>query len=77
LTVSGSAPSATRSVLMVTPDSASTATFYIGPSGVTNSGATRGAQLVGGQPFTASNDAGDYYIVSSAASQTVYITEQA
>lgn len=77
LTVSGSAPAATRVLLAATPDTTSTATFYIGPSGVTNSGATRGVQIVGGQPFVANNDAGDYYIVSSTAGQTVFITEQA
>lgn len=77
LTVSGSAPSSSRSVLVVTPDSASTATFYVGSSSVVNSGASRGFQLSAGQTFTANNDAGDYYIIASATSQTVYVMEQA
>lgn len=76
LTVSGSAPSATRVVLVATPDTASTATFYIGSSTVTNSGATRGVEIVAGQSFIANSDAGDYWIVSSVASQTVTVMEQ-
>lgn len=76
-TVSGSAPASTRIALIVTPDQASTATFYIGSATVTNSGATRGAEIVAGQAFIANNDAGDYYIVSSTAGQTVTILEQA
>lgn len=77
LTVSGSAPSSTRVVLVATPDTASTATFYIGSATVTNSGATRGVEIVAGQSFIANSDAGDYYIVSSATSQTVTVLEQA
>jgi hypothetical protein len=77
LTVSGSAPAATRVALVATPDVASTATFYIGTSTVTNSGATRGVEIVAGQSFIANNDAGDYWIVSSTASQTVTVMEQA
>lgn len=77
LTVSGSAPSATRSVLVFTPDSASTAKFYIGTSTVTNSGATRGIQISAGQTFTANSDAGDYYVIASVAAQTGYVMEQA
>lgn len=77
LTVSGSAPASTRVVLVATPDMASTATFYIGSSTVTNSGATRGVEIVAGQSFIANSDAGDYWIVSSIASQTVTVMEQA
>lgn len=76
LTVSGSAPASTRVVLVATPDTASTATFYIGSSTVTNSGATRGVEIAGGQSFIANSDAGDYWIVSSIAAQTVTILEQ-
>lgn len=75
-TVSGAAPSATRSVLLVGPDSASTAKFYMGTSTVTNSGATRGFQLLGGDQVAFNSDAGDYYIISDTAGQTVYILEQ-
>lgn len=77
LTVSGSAPASTRVVLVATPDTASTATFYIGSSSVTNSGATMGIAIVAGQSFIANSDAGDYYIISSAAAQSVLVMEQA
>lgn len=76
LTVSGSAPASTRVALVASPDTASTATFYIGNASVTNSGATRGVPIVAGQTFIANNDAGDYYIVASVAAQTVEIMEQ-
>jgi hypothetical protein len=72
----GSAPSGTRRQLVIMPDPASTATFYIGSSSVTSSGATRGIPITGGTPFTANDDAGDYYIISSSAAQTVFILEQ-
>lgn len=77
LTVSGSAPASTRVVLVATPDSASTAKFYIGSSSVTATGATRGIQIVAGQSFIANNDAGDYYIISDTAAQIVEVMEQA
>src|SRR6185312_14698996 len=75
LTVSGSAPSSTRILLAAIPDPSSTATFYIGSSSVTNSGATRGIPLTAAQSFVVNNDAGDYYIVASTASQTVFVME--
>lgn len=75
-TVSGSAPSATRKLLVVTPDPASTATFYIGSSSVTSTSTTRGPAIVAGQSFIANNDAGDYYIVASIAGQTFETMEQ-
>lgn len=75
-TVSGSAPASTRVVLGVTPDNGSAANFFIGSSTVTSTGATRGIEIAAGQSFIANNDAGDYWIVSSTASQTVYIMEQ-
>lgn len=76
-TVSGSAPTAGRVSLVVTPDPASAAVFYIGSSSVTNSSGTRGVPIVAGQSFIANLDAGDYYIISSVAAQTVFIMEQA
>lgn len=76
MTPSGSAPGATRVSLVVTPDSASTGKFYIGSSTVTSSGATRGIQIVAGQTFIANNDAGDYFIISDTAAQTVEIMSQ-
>lgn len=76
LTVSGSAPVSTRVTLVATPDSLSTAKFYIGSSSVTSTGATRGIQILAGQVFIANHDAGDYWIISDTASQTVEIMEQ-
>ncbi len=73
LTVSGSAPASTRVVLVATPDNASTAHFFIGGSSVTAFG---GIEIVAGQPFIANNDAGDYWIISDTAAQTVYVMEQ-
>ncbi len=76
LTVSGSAPSATRVLLVITPDSLSTAKFYIGSSSVTPTSSTRGPEITAGQSFIANSDAGDYWIVSDTAAQTVYVMEQ-
>lgn len=76
LTTDGSAPSSTRRVLIANVDSAATAKFYIGSSSVTASSTTRGIQLTANQTFNASDDAGDYYIISDTAAQTVFVTEQ-
>jgi hypothetical protein len=76
LTTDGSAPSSTRRVLAANVDSAVTAKFYIGSSSVTATSTTRGIQLVAGQSFIANEDAGDYYIISDTAGQTVFVTEQ-
>lgn len=74
-TVAGTAPSANRQILVITIDPASTAKFYIGSSTVTASGATRGIPLQPGQTFRANDDAGDYFIISDTAAQTVFIME--
>lgn len=76
-TVSGGAPSATRTVLAITADKASTALFYMGSSSVTNTGVTAGIQFDSSQPVIFNNDAADYYIISDTAGQTVYFLEQA
>jgi hypothetical protein len=73
LTTDGSAPSSTRRVLLANVDSANASKFYIGPSSVT---AGTGVLLVAGQTFSAEDDAGDYYIISNTAAQTVFVTEQ-
>jgi hypothetical protein len=75
-TVSGGAPDANRQVLIINPSSASPAKFYLGSSGVTNSGAGRGIELLAGDQVYFNNDAGDYYIISDTAAQTVYLLEQ-
>lgn len=75
LTVSGGAPTAGRVALVVIPDASSAAKFYIGASSVTPTGATRGIQIVAGQPAVFNNDASPYYICSDTAAQTVYVME--
>lgn len=75
-TVSGSAPSATRVLLVVTPDPASGAKFYIGSSSVTSSSTGKGIPVQPGQPVTFNSDSGDYYIISDTASQTFFVMEQ-
>ncbi len=74
-TVTGSAPAAGRVSLVVIPDAASAAKFYIGSSTVTPTSTTRGIQIIAGQPFTANNDSSPYYICSDTAAQTIYIME--
>lgn len=76
-TVSGAAPGAARSLLVVTadPNASTAALFYIGSSGVTSSGSSRGSIMVPGQSFIANNDAGDYYIVATPSS-VVFVQEQ-
>lgn len=74
-TVSGSAPNAARKELVVQPDPASTAKFYIGSSSVTSSGANRGVPLAAGQIFIADDDSSDYYIISDTAAQTFFVME--
>jgi hypothetical protein len=72
----GSAPSATRRKLMVQPIATSTAKFWIGSSSVTNTSTTMGIEIFPGQVWETEFDAGEYYIISNTATQTVYILEQ-
>jgi hypothetical protein len=76
ITTDGSAPSATRVLLRFQPDSTSTGNLYYGSSSVTSSGATRGVQIFAGQTEEMTMDAGDYYIISDTAGQTVFVVEQ-
>ncbi len=76
LTYNGSAPSATRVLLVAQYLTGGTANCFFGPSGVTSTSTTRGVQMAAGQIFTFSNDAGDYYAICDASSQTFLITEQ-
>ena len=73
LTHDGDAPSATRRLLTANSEQAVTAKFYIGASGVS---AANGLLLHGGETFNREFDAGDYYIISDTAAQTVYVLEQ-
>jgi hypothetical protein len=76
LTVSGSAPAATRVLMMAQLLSTSTAACFLGSSGVTSSSTGRGVQMFAGQTYTFNNDAGDYYAICDASSQTFFVTEQ-
>jgi len=75
-TVSGAAPNAARKALIVEPDPASTAKFFIGSSSVASSGASRGIPLVAGAQFIANFDASDFYIISDTAAQTFFVVEE-
>jgi hypothetical protein len=76
LTTDGSAPDATRRMLAFRPDPDSSAKFYYGGSSVTSSGPTRGMQVFPGESIERESDAGDYYIISDMAGQTVFVVEQ-
>lgn len=76
LTVSGSAPSSGRVLLIAQLLSSSTANCYLGSSSVTSSSTNRGVQMFAGQIFTFNNDAGDYYVICDTTSQTFFVTEQ-
>lgn len=76
LTTDGSAPSSTRVFLLANTEQTVTAKFYIGSSSVTSTGGTTGTVMNGGEGFSRINDAGDYYVISDTAAQTVYILEQ-
>ena len=76
LTYNGSAAAATRVLLVAQLLSSSTANCFFGSSGVTTTSTTRGVQMFAGQVFSFNNDAGDYYAICDASSQTFLITEQ-
>ncbi len=73
LTTDGAAHSAGRKRLIANTEDTTVAKFYIGGSGIT---AQNGILLLPGATIEVENDAGDYYIVSDTAVQTVYVTEQ-
>lgn len=76
LTNDGLVPPSTRVLLVAQLLSSSTANCFFGSSSVANSGASRGIQMFAGQSFSFNNDAGDYYAICDASSQTFLITEQ-
>lgn len=76
LTYNGSAPAATRVLLVAQLISSSVANCFFGSSGVTSSSSSRGVQMFPGQVFSFSNDAADYFAICDTASQTFFITEQ-
>ncbi len=76
LVTSGTTPPTTRVLLVAQYLTGGTASCFLGGSGVTSSGAGRGAQMFAGQTWSFSNDAGDYYAICDASSQTFLVTEQ-
>lgn len=70
-TVSGSAPSATRKRLIITPSNIA-GNIYLGGSGVTSS---TGRLIVGPDTIVLDWDASDYYLISDTAGNTVSILE--
>jgi hypothetical protein len=72
LTTDAAAPSSTRRKLQFMIDPDSTATFFMGTSGVTTS---TGFKLFPGVTYDLKDDVNDYYIISNTAAQTVYIIE--
>lgn len=76
LTHDAAAPSATRRKLQFIIEPGGADNFFVGSSSVTSSGATRGIRVYPGTLYTYDNDAGNYYIISDTAAQTVFVIEQ-
>lgn len=76
LTTDASAPSATRRKLQFIIEPGGADNFFVGSSSVTSSGSTRGIRVYPGTLYTYDNDAGDYFIISDTAAQTVFVIEQ-
>lgn len=76
ITTDGSAPSSTRRKLVFRPDPDSSAKFFYGSSGVASSGASSGVPVFPAESVEMEFDAGDYYIISDTAAQSVFIVEQ-
>lgn len=76
LTNDAGAPPSTRVLLVAQLLSTSTANCFFGSSGVTTTSTTRGVQMFPGQTLSFTLDAGDYYAICDASSQTIFITEQ-
>ena len=73
LTVDAAAPDADRRKLVFRPSPDSSAKFAYGGSGVT---IANGIPVFPGESVEMEYDSGDYYIISDAASQTVFVMEQ-
>lgn len=72
LTVSGAVPNPGRKQLMFQPDINSAADFWLGSSGVAIG---VGIQVFPGQNYIITDDASDYFLISSIAAQAVYVSE--
>lgn len=76
LTTDAAAPSATRRKLQfIIEPPAGDVNYWIGSSSV-NGTTQRGPRVYPGTLYTYDNDAGDYYIISDTAAQTVMVMEQ-
>ncbi len=73
-TVSGSAPSASRKKLMIKPSTSNSGKIYLGASSVTTA---NGLEIIGPDRLEFEFDAGDYYLISDVAAQSVEIIEKA
>jgi hypothetical protein len=77
LTTDAAAPSSTRRKLQFIIEAPTgDVNYFMGSSSVTSTLGTRGPRLFPGTLYNFDNDAGDYYIISDTAAQTVYILEQ-
>lgn len=76
LTTDGSAPTAGRVYLSFRSDDGNTANCYWGSSSVASSGGSRGLKVFSGESVELRMDAGEYYAICDAASQTFYVVEQ-
>jgi len=71
-TVAGTAPSATRKRLIISPLKTNTGAIYLGSSSVTTS---NGLEIIGPDRLEFLLDASDYYLISDTAGQEVRIIE--
>jgi len=72
-TVAGTAPNAARVKLMINPSPANTGRIWIGASTVTT---TTGMEIIGPDRLVFDFDAGDYYLISDTAAQSVGVVEK-
>ena len=73
-TVAGTAPNAARKLLLIKPSKNNTGNIYLGASSVT---IANGLEIIGPDRVEFDFDAGDYYLISDTAGQTVEILEKA
>lgn len=73
-TVAGTAPNSQRKYLCIKPSKNNTGAIYFGPSTVTTSS---GLEIIGPDYREFNFDAGDFYLISDTAGQTVEIIEKA
>lgn len=72
-TVAGTAPNANRKLLLIKPSATNAGKIFFGPSTVTTA---NGMEILGPDRVEFDFDAGDYYLISDTAGQTVEILEK-